>query len=328
MDVFADRFPVAEGTLEIAAGLGEPAVGVDRGVQIGAAQRFRRLVGLLPGQPDRVDVAGPPGVGVGQRVDVRPHPRVDPGRTGLHVARLRGQPLHQVVAGLAGHLGKVVERRPRTFGVDVVRGQRRHPAPVVDARADQRQAFRAGDEVRRGLNAHAGAQHQPGDRDGGQEIVHPGIRCGGHRRVVLGAEVLHDHLLDVTELLVRLTDGMDGVGPLGQRLADAHQQTGGERDREAAGVGQGAQPYDGVFVGAAVVRFALGLEQPPRRGLEHHAHRRRHRFEPRQFRPAQHTRIQVRQQTGLLKDPDRHGAHVVQRRLIAALVEPLPGLGG
>ena len=32
----------------------------------------------------------------------------------------------------------------------------------------------------------------------------------------------------------------------------------------------------------------------------------------------------MRQQAGLLEHPDRHRAHVVQRRVVAALVEPLP----
>ncbi len=34
----------------------------------------------------------------------------------------------------------------------------------------------------------------------------------------------------------------------------------------------------------------------------------------------------MRQQPGLLQHPDRHRPHVVQRRIVATLVEPLPGL--
>ena len=47
-DLGADGLPVAERAAEIAAGLGVAALGVDRGVQVGAAQRLGRLVGLLP----------------------------------------------------------------------------------------------------------------------------------------------------------------------------------------------------------------------------------------------------------------------------------------
>ena len=97
--------------------------------------------GSCHGRPDGLDVQRQAGLRVGQRVDVAAHPRVDPRRTGLHVLRLRRQPLHQVVAGLGGDRGQLVERRPRPLRVDVIRGQRRHPAPVVDTRAEQRQAL-------------------------------------------------------------------------------------------------------------------------------------------------------------------------------------------
>ena len=52
--LLADRLPVAERAAQVAAGLGEPALGIDRRVQVGAAQRLRRLVGLLP-RPARPD---------------------------------------------------------------------------------------------------------------------------------------------------------------------------------------------------------------------------------------------------------------------------------
>ncbi len=111
-----------------------------------------------------------------------------------------------------------------------------------------------------------------------------------------------------------------------QSLPDTDQQSRGERDRQAARVSQRAQPDLRILVRAAVVSQALGLEQPPRRGLQHHAHRRRHRLEPGQLRPAHDAGVQMRQQTGLLQHPDGHRPHVVQRRIVATLVEPLPGL--
>ena len=92
--------------------------------KIDAAQRFARLVGLLPRQAHRVDVGSQTGIRVGQRVDVSTHPRVDPGRPGLHILRLGSQPLHQVITGLGRDVGQLVERRPRPLWVDVIRGQR------------------------------------------------------------------------------------------------------------------------------------------------------------------------------------------------------------
>ncbi len=116
------------------------------------------------------------------------------------------------------------------------------------------------------------------------------------------------------------------VGALGERLADADEDSGRERDSGAPGVLQHAQPDRGVLVGAAVVRAALLGEQPGRGGLQHHAHRRRHRLEPLEVRPAQHARVEVRQQAGLLQHPDGHGADVGQRVVVATGVQPLPGL--
>ena len=80
--------------------------------------------GSCHGRPTGLTSQREAGVRVGQRVDVPAHPRVDPRRAGLHVLRLRGQPLHQVVAGLGGDGGQLVQRGPRPLRVDVVRGQR------------------------------------------------------------------------------------------------------------------------------------------------------------------------------------------------------------
>ena len=80
--------------------------------------------GSCHGRPTGLTSQREAGVGIGQRVDVAPHPGVDPRRAGLHVLRLRGQPLHQVVTRLGGDRGQLVQRGPRPFGVDVVRRQR------------------------------------------------------------------------------------------------------------------------------------------------------------------------------------------------------------
>ena len=51
------------------------------------------------------------------------------------------------------------------------------------------------------------------------------------------------------------------------------------------------------------------------------------RLEPVHLLPRHHAGVQVREQSGLLEHPDRHRADVGQRRVVALLVEPLPGLG-
>ncbi|CAG7271707.1 hypothetical protein PICSAR26_04483 [Mycobacterium avium subsp. paratuberculosis] len=121
--VRADRLPVAEGAVDVAAGLAVAALRVDRRVEVDAA-RGTDVVGFLPRQPHRIDVAGQTGHRIGQRPDMPGHPRVDPGRTRLHVFGLRGQPLDQLVAGFGSDGGQFVQRRPRPLGVDMVGRQR------------------------------------------------------------------------------------------------------------------------------------------------------------------------------------------------------------
>ena len=306
--------------------VGQPALGIDRGVQVCPAERLGCLVGLLPGPPDRIDVQGEARVGIGQCCDVTLHAGIDPRGAGLHVRRLGGQPLHQVVTRLGGDRRQLVQCRPWAFGVDVVGGERRYAAPVVDACADQGQAIVAGHQVGGSLDAHLGSEHQPGHGDRRDEVVDAGVGGRRHRRVVLGPEVLHDHFLNVAELLVGAPDRVQCLGAFGQRFTDSDQQAGGERNGQPPGVGERAQPNLGILVRAAVVGQALGLEQPPRGGLQHHPHRGGDRLEPRQLRPCHHAGIQVWQQTGLFENADRHRPHVVQRRVVAALVEPLASL--
>ena len=92
---------------------------------------------------------------------------------------------------------------------------------------------------------------------------------------------------------------------------------------DAPGVLEHAQPHRGVLVRRAEVRTVRIFEQPPRRRLEHHAHRRRDRLEPLQLGPRHDAGIQVRQQPGPLQHQDRHRAHVGKRRVVAVRVQPL-----
>ena len=266
-NMFTDGFPVPEGTRQIATGVGVAALRIDGRVQVYPARRLPGLVGLLPRQSCRRDIQGIPGFRVRQGLHVSTYPRVDPCRPGLHVLRVRGEPLHQVVSGLGGYIGQIVHCGPGTFGVDVVGRERRDTAPVVHARRDKREAFAAGHQVWRRLHPHLRAEDQPGHGDGGQEVVDISVGSRLHRGVRLGPEVLHKHFLHVTELLVHLPDRVNGLGPFGQVLPDAHQQPGGERDGQPTGVGQRPQPHRGVLVGAAIVRLAPRLEKPARRGF-------------------------------------------------------------
>ena len=324
--------PVAVHLVEVVAAVGGAPLGVDRAVQVGAAAAGparEPAVGLLPRQAARAYAGAGQTVLAGQRRDVGREPRVDPRLPGADVLGVRGEPRPELEPGRRGDLTQPFQRRPGPLRVHVVRGQRRHPAPVVDPRTEQPGALRrpggAVDEVGGCLHAHLGAEHDPGDGDRGDVLLEPEVVAVPHRGLRLGPEVLHDHLLDRAVLPRHLADREDRLRPLRKRLADPDQDAGRERDVQPAGVLEHTQPHRRVLVGRAVVGPAPLGEQPRRGGLEHHPHRRRHRLEPVELLPGHHPRVEVRQQPGLLQHPDRHRPHVVQGRVVALLVEPLPG---
>ena len=297
------------------------AGGVDGYEQVGAARLGQAAVGLLPGQAAGPDaVGGQAGGRVGQRGHVRGQARVEPGLA--QVGRVDGQALAQGEAGRRGAGGEFVQGGPGAFGVDVVGSQRGDAAPVVNA-GPQDQVVLVADQVGRGLDAGPGPEEQASDGDGGGQVVEFGVGHVAHLGIRLGPEVLHDDFLDAVVLAGDLADGEDRVGALGPGLADADQDAGGERDVAAAGVLEDAQPDGRILVRAAEVRAALLGEQAGGGGLEHHAHRGGDRLEALEVLPAEHARVQVRQQAGLLQDADGHGPHIGQGVVVAVRVQPV-----
>ena len=319
------RRPVAVDLAEVVPAVRHPPGDVDRDVQVRPAGRLApAAVGLLPGPAAwHRAVPGQPARRVGQRRHVPGQPRIQPGLG--DVRRVDREPLPQRHPGRLGAARQLVDLRPRALGVDVVGRERRDPAPVVDP-GGQDELVGVPDQVGRGLDPRRRAEHQPGHRDRRGQVVELGIGHGAHLRVRFGPEVLNDNFLDTAVLLRDPPDGEDRVRPLGQRLTDADQDAGGERDRRPARVLQHPQPHGRVLVRAAVVRPAPVGEQPGRRGLQHHPHRGRHRLEPGEVLPGEHARVQVRQQAGLLQHPDGHGPHVGQGVVVAAGAQPVPRL--
>src|SRR5674536_229521 len=123
----------------------------------------------------------------------RPWPQIDELAAGSAEAGFTLREQREAGLGTAG--SQLVDLRPGPLGVDVVRRQWRDPAPVVDA-GTQQQRVLAGEEIRRGLDAHARAKSQSGDRDRGGQVGQLGVRHRPHRGVRLGPEVLHDDFLD------------------------------------------------------------------------------------------------------------------------------------
>ena len=140
---------------------------------------------------------------VGGRVHVRDDGRIEPGVGIAQVARVDGEAGQQRQAGGGGGLAEPVDVGPGGLGIDVVGRHRRDAAPVVDAGLEQAREAVVG-EVRRGLQRHVVGQDQPRDGDRPPVVVERRLGRGGHLRVGLGAEVLDDHLLQVTVLQVQV----------------------------------------------------------------------------------------------------------------------------
>ena len=173
------------------------------------------------------------------------------------------EPFAEHGTAIGGRRGQRVDRRPRLLGVHVIGRERGDAAPIVDTRVEQPQALIGIGQVRRCLHAHGRTEHQPRDRDGRQELLVLRLRRAMHGRARLRAEVLHDDLLDVPVAPVEIADGEQRLGTLPRRLADADEDPGRERDRQATGILDRPQPDGGHLVGRCEVR-ATALRQPIR----------------------------------------------------------------
>ena len=95
---------------------------------------------------------------------------IDDARDELGIHR---QALPKLLPGGFGATLQVQQVRPRCFGIDVVRSQRRNPTPVVDAALQEALVVDFG-EVGRRLNIHV-AQQEARNGDGAQVVVGIGL---------------------------------------------------------------------------------------------------------------------------------------------------------
>src|SRR5207237_9994899 len=126
------------------------------------------------------------------------------------------------------------EPGPWPLGVDVVGGERRDAAPVVDACLGQAREIGVG-EIGRYLDVHLRTEQEPGHRGRSQDIVYLRFGVVAHRNARLPAEVLYDDLLDVPVALMEIADREQGLDALGEGLADSDENAGGEGDGQLAG---------------------------------------------------------------------------------------------
>ena len=267
---------------------------------------------------------GRPGVVATQRLRIGAVQDGEPGRLVQPAVRLCGelgvdrQPGCQHQPTGLGRDPQRVDGGPGAFGVHVVDRDRGDPAPVVDARVQQVAEPVEVGEVRWGLDVHVGRQHQPGQRDRPHMGLGRAGRVVAHRGARFGQEVLHDHLLHVTVPSVRCGDRLQGGQPVGLRLADAHQDPGGERDAQLPGPLQGRQPAFRGLVRGTSVRGQVGTQR-----LDHHPLRRRDGPESGQVLTGDRAGVRVGQQTGLLQHPPRHRHQVVDRRGVPVGGQPV-----
>ncbi len=246
-DLLAQDVPVAVHRGEVRSAVGLAAGDVDGRVQIDPAAVGEAAVGFLPWTADRGGSGPQQTIRTGQGVDMGSQPRVQPGF--VEIWRVGGQSRPQREARRPRERGQRLNRRPGAFGIDVVRCDRRHPTPVVYARGQQQRAFVDVDQVRRCLDADGRPENEPGDRDRGRKFLRADVRLAPHRRVVLGPEVLDDHLLDAAVASGHTPDRKQGLGPFHAGLADPQQQAGGERHSQATGVFQHPQSARRLLVG-------------------------------------------------------------------------------
>ena len=171
-------------------------------------------------QPRRPAVVARQPVGIGRLAHLRRDRRRQPACRRLGIGRIHRQPLHQDLAHRGGPLRKVLDLRPRRFRVHVIRRHRRHAAPIVDPRGDQLVVFRRR-QVRRRLQVHLRPQDQPRRGHGPQHVLQVRLVRPRPLGVGLGAEILHDHFLDMTVFAVQVANGEQRIQPLRPRLADA-----------------------------------------------------------------------------------------------------------
>ncbi len=126
--------------------------------------------------------------------------------------------------------------------------QGRHPAPVVDPGIEQAELHPFVREVRRRLHVHAGPEQDPGGGHHGQELLLVRLRGPVHGRPRFGPEVLDDDLLHMPVPAMEVPDREQRLSALSKSLPDTHQDAGGERDGQPAGVLDGPHPHGGDFV--------------------------------------------------------------------------------
>jgi hypothetical protein len=178
----------------------------------------------------------------------------------LRIRRINRQTRQQQLALLRGGGGETLHFRPGRFRVDVVPGDRRNTAPVVDA-GPQQQPKPIRRKVGRRLNVGLGAQQQASDRDGPGQVIQARFGRRRHRGARLTPEILDDEFLQVAVCVVLIAQGQQRLDTLAPSLANADQDARGKWNCRLAGGLDGRQTQFRRLVRRAMMGQA-GLQQP------------------------------------------------------------------
>ena len=245
--------------------------------------------------------------------------RVDPGLGRAGVGGIDRQSLDQLLARRSGGALKHLQMRPRRFRINVVGGDGRNPAPIVDAGFNE-PVQRAGAQIGRRLDVHVRRKYQPRHRDGPQMLL--GRRRGrfGHAGSRLGPEVLHDDFLDMPMGVVQVAKRQQRFDSFAAGLADADEDARGEGHALLPRHADGCEARRRVLVGRTMMRPSP-LGEAGRAALQHHPLRDRDFPQRCEIGCIEQARIDVRQQAGLLEDEARGFRQIRQRRPMPQAIE-------
>ncbi len=227
---------------------------------------------------------------IGRAQRRREHVRVEP--LGVEEGRIHRQPRRELEPARPRRLREPLPLRPRRLGIDVVDRDRRDAAPVVDPGVEQPREVVVG-EVRWRLHGDVVGKQEPRRRDRPEVLVEGRLGMPGHPRPRLGAEVLHDHLLQVAVPLVQVGEREQRVDTLCAGLADPDQDPAREGNAQLTGDRDRLEPGRRELVRRGPV-WAAARGQPLGRRLEHDPHRGRDGAQQLELGPGHHPGVQMR----------------------------------
>src|SRR5260370_27569304 len=215
--------------------------------------------------------------------------------------------------------------RPGGFGIDEIPGDRRDTAPVVDAGFEQEREIVV-TQIWRGLNIHVRAENQARECDGAQHVLQRRLGMRGHGNIRLGAKILDDDFLDVAVFFMKHSNDEERVDALFHGFADADEDAGGERDREFAGLFDGAETEGGNCVGTFSVWQAIAHEARAD-VFQHQSDAGVGVFQADEGSAVHDAGIGVREKAGFIQDKFAHRSEIVERARVALNAEEFASFG-